>query len=397
MKSVIKLMPTNIYNIYELQKWLDEKSAQGLRLKSCNGIFGEFEKSENAGDVFYKVLPVDKKDKFELTDEVKTKADEKGFTYICTMKNLYHIFTSTNADIDFSIAEENYNFIKGKLNQSISFDFIIIALVLMFFGTNYFKGGMLVYKLLTFKGFFFLTVGLVLLIAIIMALIGDIKSMKNLKNQIKGENNNSSEKIKTGISTVKAVIAVILAAIVIVLPSVHYSLSWSKNFEDIEKTLPYVLLNMVEQNEYYSRYNPVSIGDGIVRKTNSATRSWSPLAPLYYNINQTGKIPDLKFNHTNDPYTPESNIEYFRVSSKIFIKPLLNELLKKYVDLPMYMTTDAANGENGFETAFIIKVGNTEHFFGAYDNNVIYLSYHGNNSIEPFVTNIYESIEYIEY
>ena len=395
---MIKITPNNIYNTVAFEKWLNENAEKGFFIESINYFFCVFKK-DNAEKRFYKLIPVGKKEKEELSDENIRKYNENNIGYACTYNEHFHLLYSKSEESFNGICdtgeEKNYkNLISNNYFYMVLWMVLIIAQI-VFIIIDISKNGAFLYNIIKHKYW-----GLQIFSMIVMG-FGANKcriNIKNIKESINGSAKSSEKSLKYSL---KSALTLVLSFIILFSFTVHSQLnSWNKNLENIPKTMPMVLLNMVEENITYHRYNPVAVGDGIVRNTNSAKFSYSLLAPKQYEINQTGIVEDatVEKNGKKEIYTPVSEVDFLRMSSKVMTKMIYKDLIKTHNFIADVDGIDIIEiDDSGFEKAVVYKAGNTELFFGYYEKNAIFLSYEGRKSIVPFVNDIFESIEYLEF
>ncbi|MEF9983498.1 MAG: DUF2812 domain-containing protein [Oscillospiraceae bacterium] len=400
-KNKIKLMPRNPYETANIELWLKNMAYDGLQLKKCNIFFATFTKSDSK-EIDYKLMPVTENDQPVPNDRMIELCKNNDFAYVATIKNLFHIFASTDDDLSHEniiLPLEDYDYLKKNITKAGIFNICIFAALVVLFFITLFDNGMQTYQIIKYDSLYKMSLSIGLIILTVFYFIRLKKAKMSISSIQKADDYGKEKKeseISRGPHLMMSIASIFIIGVLILLPIKHSNECWHRNFENIGTTMPYLLLNMVEQNESYHRYNPVEIGDGIVRKTNSAKRDWSPLAPMQYEITQMGKVDGEVFDGTDIEYIPTSNIEFFRVSAKMLTKPIMNDLMKKYLS-ESDEKEEIQLDETQFEEAHLYKIGTSEHFFGSFDNNVIYLSYTGNKSIVPFINEIYDSIVYVEY
>ena len=396
---MVKITPNNIYDTAAFEQWLNENSENGLFIEFINSFTCGFKKGKGE-ERYYKLIPVGKKEISELSDESIKKYAEKNIEYVCTYKEHFHlIFSRSKENLNDILDENEERNYKRLINNNYFYMAIWIALiisVIVFAALDIFKNGAVLYNIIKHR---YWALQIFSVIAMSMAANKCRINVKNIKKSMKkGEKNISPKALKYSL---KSALTLLLSFVILFSFTIHSQLnSWHKNLENIPKTLPIVLLNMVEENMTYHRYNPVSVGDGLVRKTNSAKFSYSILAPKQYEINQTGIVDDatVEKNGQKKIYTPVSEVDFLRLRSSAFTKIIYNDLIKTHNFLEDVGGTEVIEIEDSdFEKAVIYKAGNTELFFGYYNNNVIFLSYEGRKSIQPFVNDIYGAIEYLEF
>ena len=402
---MIKITPNNIYKTDVFESWLNEQAKMGNQITGINAFFCTFKLGEKS-DSFYKLIPTGKKDSEEMSENHINDFLQKGIEYICTYKSHFHIVKTHNvqnfSDAFLSKAPEygkNYKRLISDNYFYMVLSFILCAAVFVFTLLDIFRNGAILYNIIKHKHWAFN------ILAIILSFNFGFKCLYNTQNLKRASNNilkarENSRKDKSSLKYSKKAIITFMTVLVISSGFTFHSMtnSWHKNMENIPKTMPVLLLNMVEQNAEYHRYNPVAVGDGLVRKTNSARFSYSVLAPKQYEITQMGIIEGETFNDSGKLYTPSSNVDFLRAVNSSMAKTLYKDLIKKYTTV--YSLENAEKIEitdSHFEKAVMYKKGSYEYFFGYYDNNATFVSYHGNYSILPFVNDIYESIEYLEY
>ena len=405
---MIKITPNNIYKTAVFENWLNEQARNGNIIKNINCFFCTFTSGEKDNS-FYKMIPTGKKDNEKMSDEQIDKLKENEIEYVCTYKNHFHIVKTKNLEsfneIILSKAPEIQKNYKNLISNSYFYMILFFILCIAIFGFtlfDIFKHGAILYNIIRHEKWAFDILGIILTFDFGFKCLTNIQNLKSASKNILNDNE-ITKKDKSLLKYSKKSIITFLLALVITSGLTVHSManSWNKNMEDIPKTMPILLLNMVEQDLGYHRYNPVAVGDGIIRKTNSAKFSYSILAPKQYEIVQVGIIEGETFENSNELYTPSSNVDFFRAANSSLAKTLYHDLIKKYSNiyeldiLPSVEKIEIKDSD--FEEAVIYKIGNQEHFFGYYDNNAIYVSYHGNHDILPFVNDIYGSIEYLEY
>ena len=405
---MIKITPNNIYKTDVFENWINDQAKNGNVITNINCFFCTFKSCEKDNS-FYKMIPTGKKDSEKMSDEQIRKFNEKGIEYVCTYKNHFHIVKTEKLknfdEIILSEVPELQKNYKRLISDNYFYMILFFILCISIFGFtlfNIFKNGAILYNIIRHKKWIFD------ILAVILTFDFGFKCLTNTQNiKLSSKNilnhNEITEKDKSLLKYSKKAIITFFTALFITLGLTIHSManSWHKNMEDIPKTMPILLLNMVEQDLGYHRYNPVAVGDGIIRKTNSAKFSYSILAPKQYEIVQMGIIEGETFENSKELYTPSSNVDFFRAANSSLAKTLYHDLIKNYTSiygLDILSSVEKIEvKDSDFEEAVIYKIGNQEHFFGYYDNNAIYVSYHGNQDILPFVNDIYGSIEYLEY
>ncbi len=398
---MIKIIPNNIYRTDVFENWLGEQAKKGNIITDINSFFCVFKNGEKE-NICYKLIPTGKKDNETLTDKKIAEYKEKNFDYICTYKNHFHIMKTNNTenfcDSFLNEAPQIQKNFKRLISDNYFYMILWIIIFIAVIAFTIYKisaNGAWLYNIIKHRKW-----ALSIMTAILSFIffnkcrlnIQNLKySMENLTNP-----HDFKEKDKSFLKYSKSAIITSVSAFVILTGLTVHSManSWHKNMENIPKTLPILLLNMVEQNPAYHRYNPVAVGDGLVRKTNSAKFSYSLLAPKQYEILQIGIIEDQVFDDSGKLYTPSSNVDFLRATTPSMAKTLYKDLIKTYA---LKNSDPVPVTDSPFEEAVIYKSGNREAFFGYYNNNAIYVSYYGNKSIMPFAKEIYESIEYLEY
>lgn len=378
-RTVKRFIPVSIYDIEGMESWLSDMAAEGLLLKGFGRFFAHFEKGE-VQKVIYRVEPACKACEMP-NDEILEYYKDSGWNYISHINKTFFIYRSTYDEMkeihtDPVVQSYTYEALNRKLKSTTILvtilSLLVIGMILSIYLINeqpvlYMIQGEFINQLIV----------LILELFTIICSIRDARAVNKLLKQLKSgvPITHKRNYKKNKVLTISGYSLLVLASIlIIILPILQIVKSWDKNIEDVTRPLPTISLDALEKNEGFRYHNEISYNGR--NYDNDVIYDWSPLSPVQYKINQKGIIEDMMWEDNSGVYKPSLTTEYYKLSFSILAKPLMEDLIKRYIDPYDNMTMEELSVK-GFDRAVLATKGESQQLFACKGNEVIYLKYYG--------------------
>ncbi len=378
-RTVKRFIPVSVYDIEGMESWLSDMAEGGLLLKGFGRFFAHFEKGE-VQKVIYRVEPAYKADEMP-NDEVLEYYKDSGWNYISHINKTLFIYMSTYDEMkeihtDPVVQSYTYEALNRKLKSTTILVTILSLLVI---------GMILSIYLINKQPVLYMIQGefinqLIILILELFTIIYSIrdaravnKLLKQLKSGVPITHKRNYKKSK--ILTLSGYSLLVLASIlIIILPILQIIKSWDKNIEDVTKPIPTIKLDTLEEDGGFRYLNEISYSGR--NYDNDVSYDWSPLSPVQYKINQKGIIENMMWEDNSGDYKPSLTTEYYKLSLSILAKPLMEDLITRYI-VPYSNMTMEELSVKGFDRAVLATEGVNQQLFACKGNEVIYLKYYG--------------------
>ena len=392
MSNIVrKFIPDDMWNIGKNESWFMDMSASGLHLKNIGRVFVSFEKGEPS-KTKYRIDVINENPSQEQLDTYK----ECGWNFV-TKAGMFYIF-SASEDSDspelhsdpivqgFTLEELNRINRKNLIVISIAVLFIIVTIASIYLLEDepyiYIAKGYIVQQIL-------------LVIVEIYALYTVFRSYKTLRNLksllLNGTPINHKEKWKKGrllnafVNT--AILAVSIFTIIIPIMNIanrdEYTLEVEKNI------LPIIRLSDIEENPNMQRDE--NYNDEGIDRNNSVIYEWSPLAPNQFSVYERGIVNGEMWNDKSGEYSPSIHTEFYQLTFKNMADGLINDLMHRNLYDPRI---EAEKVENAiFDQLYYAVDNESKYLFAGWDNNVIYINYHGNKDMDKLVGLLLEIVK----
>jgi len=381
-KLVRKFLVDDIWNIGKIESWFTDMASEGLHLKSLGRVFATFEKGEPM-KTKYRIDVLNNKHSEEQLNIYK----ECGWDFVTSVQDFY-IFSSPESsnspELHTDPAEQSYTLL--DLDKRLRNNSIIISIAMLFFF------GMMFYVLfLDSKLFLSMVEGrfiqqillLIVELYVFYTVIRNYVAIHKLrKSLLKGKPIDHRENWRKSnlINKTANIFFMTIAVIAIILPLVSIAKSENYTLPETEVDLPIVRLSDVEQNPKLQRK------DGYFSKGvdwgNRVSYDWSPLAPVQYEVEEQGIVEGQMWEGENREYSPSIRSYYYKLVFPQMASRIIDELMGRYIYEPGVIP------EQIEDTPFDIMYAaddSGKKIFAAWDDNVIYIAYHGNKDIEQVI------------
>lgn len=378
--KVYKRPPFDFYDAVAMESWLSDLAKQGLFLEGTSFFwFFRFTKGEPS-DVRYRVEPVINENQ-EPTEEIMESYQEAGWDFVDGLNNLFFIWKSTRADAaelhsDPIVQSEGYHRLCKKLRQSVVFTSLSVLAIYALTFIMFFIINRPVTHFIENPAYFFL---LVFYIYMLVEAVRQARSAGRVKKMLADglalSHQKDYRKDYRIYRFINRLISVSLL-LIIAISLLSLRLDWRKNTVDVDYSLPYLPLDLIEQSEVFTWAEPDLIFDTDIDYNNYVDYSWTPLAPEHYKIRQEGAEEPHKWPDGSGYYKPRATTEYYRLSFSFFSPHLFNELMDQYLwDYEEYTISEP----DAFDRTVIAldRKHSMSHLFVHYGKQVIYIRYQG--------------------
>jgi hypothetical protein len=376
-KTVCKLRPGDYWRIGEHESWFTDMAAEGLHLKKMGLHFVRFAKGKPK-KMRYRV---DISPNNEITPEQKQLYADSGWDYVTSYGD-FNVFSSPvelNApELHTDPAEQSYTLKELDKKLAINALVVVLATALMtgMMASIWFLGGT---PMLNFvEGIIIqqtvLTIFIVYLAYTSLQAAISIRTLR--KNLLEGKavRHDAPWRSRKRFTSIIAVLYVISVVTVSVMPFVQIAMRGTKTLPTTSTDLPIVSLADVEQKPGLVRQSSY-IRDN-VDWGNRYTYKWSFLAPVQYESNEQGTVPDIMWKDGSGVYSPSINTSVYKLSLPYLAESLTSDLVKKYglaYKGGDFLKTD----HDDFDVLIIHEVDEFKEVFASKGKAVMYIRYHG--------------------
>lgn len=369
----------DFYDTVAMECWLSDMAKSGLVYDGNNLAYFRFLKSEPK-NICYRVEPIMGEEREPSEEMLATYADA-GWKFVARQGNLFFIWKSTRADAmelhtDPIVQSESYRSLCKKLTRSAVGSGICVIVIFAII-----LGGFLVSdRPVTL----FLTSSVMLLLAVselfvVAQTIWQARSALRIKQTLADglalSHTQDYRKRYRGYRII-TVLSLSLSIAVLVTSMLTLTTDWRKSIMDVEEPLPYLPLDLIEQNEDFAWAEPVFMFDSDFDYNNYVDYSWTPLVPEHYEIHQEGAEQTHLWSDGSGYYTPSASTEYYRLAFSAFAPALLAELIDLHLlEYETYIITEP----NAFDRTVLAvnEEYSMSHLFVQWGNQVIYIRYQG--------------------
>ncbi|MFC7680169.1 DUF2812 domain-containing protein [Paenibacillus sp. GCM10028914] len=395
-KSVRKLRPSDYWRIGEHESWFTDMAARGFHLKKMGLFFAHFVKGEPR-EMRYRIdVSLNKK----LTPEQIEMYADSGWDYV-TGYQYFQVFSSPveldAPELHTDPAEQSFTLreLDKKLASSaVMFAIAIILMSGMLFATWFLNG----------TPTFVLVEGMAIQQTILTIFFGfqaytslqaaiSIRTLR--KNLIEGKpiNHRAPWKLHHRINSIIALVFTIVVGLSALLPFTQLAKGYVKTLPEASVGLPIVRLADVEQNPNLVRQESSHIRDN-VDWGNRYTYSWSLLAPVQYESDESGIVPGEMWRDGSGEYSPSIYTRLFQLRVPALADNLITDLIKRYryeYSADTYVETK----HEGLDHLVIHEEVGFKEVFASKGKVVIYVRYYGYADINSVLDNIVEQIDFI--
>lgn len=394
-KVIYKLRPCDFWRIGELESWFTDMSAKGLHLKKTGAILTGFVKGE----------PKQMKYRIEVSShkriplEQKQLYKESGWDHVTSYGN-FSIFSSPaeiNApEIHTDPAEQSYTLkeLDRKFVLSASIVAIAIALMIFMLSAVWFFDSAPTLAFIegrTLQQAILVIVELYVVFTSLKAAIS-IRALRKRLSAGKSINHYAPWKKHQRIARVINTVLFIFVIFGSILPWIQLAVGKTETLPITSTDLPIVRLADIEQNSELVRkesYNADNVDWG-----NRYSYDWSILAPLQYQSDERGVVPDQMWQDGSGTYSPSIHTWVYQLSFKWMREEVINDLIERYG--MQHRGGDFKEIENtDFDLLIVHEVDGFKEVFAAKDKAVMYVRYYGYADINRIIESIRKTIAII--
>lgn len=379
MKHRYRRPSFDFYDAVSLECWLSDLAQQGLFLDGTSLIWFRFTKGVPS-DVRYRVEPAINESK-QPTEEMISAYKEAGWDYVTGLNGLFSIWKSTRRDAmelhtDPIVQSEGYRRLCKKLiRAALGTGLCVIGILAIIIG-GFLVSDRPVTLFLTSPMYLFLAVSELFVVAQVVQQARSASRVKKLlADGFPLSHNKDYRKQYRGFRIVRA-LSLLFSLAILVTAVLTLTTGWRKNTTDVEQALPYLPLDLIEQNEEFG-WPELELRHGSdVDYNNYVDYTWTLLVPEQYDIRQVGAAQSHKWPDGSGYYTPSAKTEYYRLTFEAFAPALFDELMDRYlwkdeeyniIESDEFDRTVVAREEKYCMT----------HLFVQSSNQVIYIRYQG--------------------
>ncbi len=386
MKHCYKKPQFNFYDAVAMECWFSDLAKKGLILNG-HGLWNfRFAKKEPAY-IRFRVEP--------LIDDNNTPSEdmvdiykEAGWEFVTTYGGLFFVWKSSRSDAtelhsDPIVQSESYSRLCKKLTKQAVVTciavLISIALILTVFSLN----NRPITSLLINPFNFILIISQIFLVpqAVQQAICAN-RVRKILSNGFTLEHKKEYRKKHLGYLFYN-IFSTFIAIAVLITSIMTFTNMWTKSVVDVEQELPFIPLDVLEQNEEFEWATPQIFHGEDFDFNNYVSFAWSILAPEYYEVFQKGAEQLYKFEDSSELYKPSARTEYYRMRFSFFSPLLLEELMEVHLwEGTEYTITEL----DLYDRAVLAEEETMKHLFAYEGTQLIYIRYFGYSDLRDSIS-----------
>lgn len=376
--TIRKLKPGEYWNIAEYESWLSDMARQGFYLKKAGLLFATFTKSEPRQMRYrIKVAPY-------IKDHDQFSFD--GWEYVTSYgprRSQCHVFSSP-AELNAREFVDSYGLSydlkpmqRELTEQSVGTTVIISLMLIMYFFISV-KIGMITFLSLLELGFELCCIMYIALLFEGAFFIKAACSVHRLRKKLSlGKPMNHSAGWKRKRNAYAIFYICLLLILVLMISTVVFV------FEGTEKTLPeehsgmpIVRLADIEQNPDLVRKSEFLKGTSR-DLYNYCRYEWSLLAPIQYESEEHGTVPNVQNKNGGGVYSPSVSSAVYKTTIPFMNKAIVSDLMKKYVDEFENSNVTKIQDPN-FDELYIAKCDSGCQVYAVKGRGILYIEYRGN-------------------
>ncbi len=382
-KTVKKFPIDDIWNIGKTESWYSDMAAKGLLLKGFGRLHVKFEKGEPS-KTRYRIDILYKKPSQEQIDVYK----ECGWDFVANT-GIFYIFSSpeeSNApELHTDLTEQSFTL--DNLNKILKRNVIIIAAAILLF-IGMILGILFFYDepyLFFIDGDFISPVIFILIyISHLFYTIRNYKYVKGVKNSlINGTPINHKEDWRKG-NLIKKVFDTFLLSVsilCIILPINQMIKRDEFTLPEAKVDLPIIRLDDIEENSDLNRKS--KFYDENIDWYNRVRYNWGVLAPVQYEVVEHGIVDNEMWDDNSGIYSPSVHTDFYKLTLDSMAEGLIKDLIHRNIYIPETSVIKAEN-EN-FDQLYYAVEDTSKYVFASWDDDVIYVRYHGNRDIHHII------------
>ena len=390
-KTIRKFRPTEYWRIGEHESWLADMATEGLHLKKIGFVFAQFVQGEPK-QMRYRIDVSPK-------DNKKQMYAESGWEYV-TSYGEFNVFSSPvelNAPEFYTDPVEQSDTLKA-LDKRLTVNAIVV--------------GVLVFLMIAMLFFVFFddpspTLSLIegrtlqqAIMVIVYLYLGytslqAAKSIRTLrKNLSKGKpiNHHAPWKKQKRRTYAVFMIFLVVALFATIFPFMQLTLSKTETLPETNINLPIVRLADVEQNPTLVRDNS-STQDNMDR-LNEYNYHWSLLAPVQYQSDEQGFVPNEMWKDGSGRYSPSIHTRVYKLSLPFMKESVLSDLIKRYGVAKTGGEFIKMNNP-GFDSLIVHEGNGFKEVFAFKGKGVMHVQYFGYANMDTIIETVAQKIAFI--
>ncbi|HEY5585232.1 MAG TPA: DUF2812 domain-containing protein [Ruminiclostridium sp.] len=394
VKSMLR--PSDFWNIGEHESWFSDMAQEGLHLKKVGFQFVKFTKGKPK-QMKYRI---DVSQGKKIVPEQKEMYSESGWDYV-TSYGEFNVFSSpveANApELHTDPAEQAYTL--KRLDKKFAKNAIIIAIAAAL------GIGMLVavwfhhstHYLALVEGIIIQQATLIIMELYVVynslqAAIS-IRALRKTLSEGKPINHTAPWKRQHKLKLIVASFYIALAIFGAILPVIQLVMSDTKTLPVASSDLPIVRLADVEQNTELTRESSSHIRDNI-DWGNRYSYDWSLFAPLQYQSDERGVVPNEMWKDGSGAYSPSISTWAYKINFSYMNEGVLSDLIKRYG--MKYEGGDFIEMKHTyFDKLVVHEVNEFKEVFASKGKAVMYVRYHGYADIDSIIEATVEKMNLI--
>ena len=390
MSKIVRKFPIDdFWNIGKTESWFSDMASQGLHLKRFGRTFVYFEKGKKA-DTKYRIDVLYDKPSQEQLDVYK----EYGWDFVAKT-GFFYIFSSaqdSNApELHTDTVEQSFTL--DELDRVLKRNILVFGVATLIiagiaFALNFYDDEP--YLNLVEGNFIILFFQVLVYLHLTYSTIRNYLYVRNIKNSlINGIEINHNEDWKKGrlVTTIVNTLVVTIAAIIVFIPIVERVKSDEYTLPEMEVNLPIIRLADIEENPNLQREVSYSYNGEGIDYNNNVRFEWTPLVPTKYRISESGIVEGMMWSDNSGEYSPSIHTEFYQLRFQNMADGVLKDLMHKNLYDPRYKTAKIKNPN--FHHLYVVEKSTSEAtklIFASWDNNVIYIRYHGNIEVDKIIS-----------
>ncbi|MEK4425656.1 DUF2812 domain-containing protein [Solibacillus sp. FSL K6-1523] len=390
-KNVRKVRPADYWRIGEHESWFSDMSAKGWHLHKMGIQFAHFKKGDPKR-MEYRIEVTEKKG---MSLEQSEMYEGNGWDYV-TSYHYFHVFSSPeeNHAPELHTDPMEQSFTLDQLNEKLIFNFIgtLIGFLLIIgmLSAVWFLDGTPILRLV--EGFVvqqtFISLIIFYNVFISTRAMLSIQALRRNLKEGKTIDHHAPWEKRLRRNTVLSIIIAITIIIGTILPFIQLFKYETFTLPKEDTNLPIVRLADIEQNpllirdEYY--IDEIDWG-------NHYTSNWSIIAPVQYESNENGVIENQKWLDESGIYSPSLSSEVYYLRSKIFVKPLISDLMKWHLygdETKLFVEKQHPS----FDQLMICEDKGWKQLVASKGKVVMYIRYSGNAEMNVLIENVAQKI-----
>jgi hypothetical protein len=392
MNKMVKKLPIDdFWNIGKNESWFSDMAAKGLHLHSFGKLFVHFSKGEPT-KTKYRIDIMYNNPSNEQLDLYK----EFGWNFVANTGIFYIFSTPENSsapELHTDPEEQGYTLIeldKILKKNVIKISIALLIIIGIMLGLTIFYDEP--YILIIDSDFVLPLFFVVLELYVLYITILNYKYVKRLKNSlISGTPINHSENWKKGLwrNRTANTILLVITMLGIIIPTARMVKRNEFTLPETDISLPIIRLADIEENSNLKR--ETSYHDD-VDSNNQVHYEWGVLAPVHYDVHEHGIVQEQLWNDLSGEYSPSIYTRFYRLTFESMAHGLLKDLMHRNVYHPMAKIEKIDS--KYFKELYVVYEDYSKEIFASWDNNVIYIRYHGNQDMEHILDLLINNVKY---